>query len=103
MLSKLIDWYDEPFADTSAFPTNMVAEYAKESVTVVLTGDGGDEVFGGYNWYNRFMKLLDDLPNDILYIGIDEHTACIFNINESNLIVMGKVKHILVQNRKFSL
>ena len=39
---------------------------------------------------NIAMKLLDGLPNDILYIGIDEHTACIFNINESNLIVMGK-------------
>ena len=53
---------------------------------------------------NRFMKLLDDLPNDILYIGIDEHTACIFNINESNLIVMGKGQaHFGSKSKIFSL
>lgn len=54
MIDRLPDWYDEPFADTSAFPTFKVAELAREDVKVVLTGDGGDEVFGGYGWYNRF-------------------------------------------------
>ena len=43
--------FDEPFGDTSALPTYLVAERAVEAVRVVLTGDGGDEVFGGYPRY----------------------------------------------------
>ena len=56
LLPRLKTWFDEPFADESAMPTWLVSKVARENVTVVLTGDGGDEVFGGYRTYPRFAR-----------------------------------------------
>jgi asparagine synthase (glutamine-hydrolysing) len=51
MLGKLVWHFDEPFADSSAIPTFLVAEAAAKDVKMVLSGDGGDEAFGGYERY----------------------------------------------------
>jgi asparagine synthase (glutamine-hydrolysing) len=64
LFPKFYENFDEPFADSACFPLMAISEFAKKYVDVVITGDGGDELFGGYSYYstidyfNKFNRSL---------------------------------------------
>jgi asparagine synthase (glutamine-hydrolysing) len=65
IIPLLPEIWDEPFGDASAIPTTLVSRLARENVTVSLSADGGDEVFGGYGKYTSIrkkMRVLDRMP-----------------------------------------
>ncbi len=59
-LEHIVSFFDEPFADPSLVPTFFVSELARKAVTVALAGDGGDEMFAGYEKYS-----IDDVENKL--------------------------------------
>ena len=67
-IPRLLEQFDEPFADSSAIPTFFVSQLAREHVTVALTGDGGDELFAGYSWHRGLLgyEYVRRVPPEIL-------------------------------------
>jgi asparagine synthase (glutamine-hydrolysing) len=84
LLPRLVGSFDEPFADSSAIPTFLVSQLAAEHVKVVLSGEGGDELFGGYETYSadqlalrigpaaaRLRPLVERLPSSSARVSLD--------------------------------
>jgi asparagine synthase (glutamine-hydrolysing) len=90
--------FDEPFGDASALPMNLLARETKKSVTVALSGDGGDELFIGYDRYfktQKFLNLFSKIP-----LPLRKFSSLLFNISNIDKIekLSYAVKHPNVLN-----
>jgi len=85
LIPKLVEVYDEPFADSSALPSLLLNSVTKKDVTVALSGDGADESFIGYPYFDSLIrnKFIIDIPfiirkflaNSVFlkFFGLDSH------------------------------
>ena len=104
IVPRLCDIYDEPFSDTSAIPTVLLSKITKQKVSVVLSADGGDEVFAGYGRYlnspskfnsiEKIPKVLRSLfVNTFMFMKIDRYNIdkYIYNFNSRYQKVLGLI------------
>lgn len=91
LIPELPNYFDEPYADSSAIPTTLVSKSARRDVTVALSADAGDEIFAGYNRYEyieRYGKKLNKIPG-----FVRNSTASLMNVIPSEKIPVLKHKY----------
>lgn len=96
LIEELVDYMDDPIGDFSIFPTFLVSKLAREKVKVVLSGDGGDELFGGYDTY--VAQKLNEYYSTVPYVVrklIIQPIASMLPPTEKKKGVINKIKRFV--------
>ncbi len=92
LMDTFFDKFDEPFSDPACFPLMAISKFAKEKVDVVLTGDGGDELFGGYHYYN-LMNYHNQFKNLFSFLRKIKISEVLRKIDNHKLKLLGNFLH----------
>ena len=98
VIPRLSHLYDEPFSDSSQIPTYLISKFAKQNVTVALSGDGGDEIFCGYNRYqltNEYWPILKSTPS--FFKNMIARSILAFSPNQ-----IDNLYNFFIRNKRFS-
>ena len=98
-LPNMFEVYDEPFSDSSQIPTFFLSKAASKNIKVALTGDAGDEMFGGYIrhiWIKKISKIIKYLPSNLRkFLG-----SILLNINNQNAEIIEKFVNFFLSDKK---
>ena len=94
VLPKLVQHFGEPFADSSAIPASYVAALTREHVTVALTGDGGDEAFGGYGRH-RANALAETFADTLSFDSIRDVVKSLARSSHGQLGMVARIKRFI--------
>ncbi len=89
-LEKIVEYYEEPFGDSSMLPLYNLSEYASQHITVSLCGEGGDEDFGGYSYYikQKYLNLIQKYPKFLRKFCTKLNNLYFNNILKTNFLAL---------------
>ena len=99
-VNNMHNYYSEPFGDSSQIPSFLLSKYAKQKIKIVLTGDGGDEISGGYNRYLYYSQYYNLINNNFLSVLLKLFIPIIYKLNKIKIFNLIKIWNLRSKLKK---